>query len=155
MPGKLDEASGWWFFDSVQEFWESEGLEGMTACVERDRFWGRLDKGVMIIEDSMARELTGEELQQGCQPNTLMVVQLENRDRSGNWRRLSTPPPRTGKFDAFMDEVEEVAIRFGCQFVWVDQVVSDFLPEKFERRGYQRIENFAHRPQPDFVKALH
>ena len=74
------------------------------------------------------RKLTSDRLAQGKRANTLMVMQVHNSDRSRNWERCDPPPPRTGKFDRFMDEVEAVALRAGCRFVWVDSVANEFLP---------------------------
>lgn len=152
MPGKHDEFSGWWYFDSVQELWDAEGLEDKNLWVERDRFMGWLQKGV--VEDGFPRALKRGDVEQGRQPDILFILQLRNLDRPHNWDRLPNPPPRTGKLATFMDEVEAVAARGGCWYVWVDKVANGFLGEKLENRGYRRLPNPDGFPNPDYLKLL-
>ena len=77
---------------------------------------------------------------------------MHNPNRSSwNWKQLSNPPVCTGKFAAFIEEVEAVAERFELDFVWVEDVGNEFLPAKFERMGYRRAE---HEPYPDYVKVM-
>ena len=69
------------------------------------------------------KRLTGDHLAQGKLPNTLMVMDVDNTDRTWNSERLDPPPSRTGKFDQFMDEVKAVARRAGYRFVlWPNPV---------------------------------
>ena len=144
------EPLGWSYFDSVQEFWDSEELEKENTWVERDRFGGRLQKAVAI--DQYPRKLKLEDLELGIQPNTLMILNLVNLDCSSNYCLHTNPRPRTGKLDSFMDEVEEVAIRAGCRFVYIKSVFNNFLPEKFKRRGYLMIPVWPDRP--NFIKVI-
>ena len=123
-----------------------------TTWIDRDGFFGRLQKG--LLEKASVRKLTSERLAQGKLPNTLTVMQVHNSDWSRNWERRDPPPPRTGKFDQFMDEVEAVALRAGCRFVWVDSVANEFLPAKLERRRYRRVQHECDFPSPDYVKTL-
>ena len=90
----------------------------------------------------------------GTRPDTLIIVQVDNLDRTANWRRLENPPPRTGMFSAFMDEVEEVAASAGCRHVWVEKVANEFLLEKLESRGYRRREDPNGFSNADYVKFL-
>lgn len=152
MPGRRDGDTNQWTFDSVQEFWDSKVSGQPPACVQRGSFVGLLLKG--IVEDRRPRVLESEDIRAGRQPDALIVAQVQNCDRTWNWDRLEPPPPRTGKFSAFMDEVEEVAIRSGCQLVWIEKVANEFLPEKLERRGYQRMDRPAGSSNPDYVKFL-
>ena len=94
-------------FSSVQDFWDAEDLEGQPASVWKGKFQGKLQKG--LVDDGKLREFRREDLQRGIGPDTLIVLLLVNRDRHRNRERLQSPPPRTGLFAAFMDEVEEVA----------------------------------------------
>ena len=67
---------------------------------------------------------------------------------------MQNPPPRTGRFSAFMDEVESVAARTECRHVWVEKVANEFLPEKLENRGYKSLNDPDGFPNPDYVKFL-
>ena len=67
---------------------------------------------------------------------------------------MENPPPRTGMFSAFMDEMEEVASRAGCRHVWVEKVANEFLPEKLENRGYRGLNHADGFPNPDYVNFL-
>ena len=49
--------------------------------VDRDGFLGRL------LEDLSTNRLTSDRPEQGTLPNTLMVMQVHNADRSWNWER--------------------------------------------------------------------
>ena len=147
-----DQLTKWWFFDSVQDLWDAQGLEDATMFVDRDGFLGRLQKG--LFEDLSMTRVTSDQLAQGKLPNALMVIQVHNADRSWNWELLDPPPHRTGKFDQFMDEVEAVARREGCRYVWVDSVANEFLPAKLERRGYRRVRYEYDFPNPDYIKTL-
>ena len=140
-----------WNFDTVQEFWEDQGSGRLPASVRQGSFVGKLLKG--IVENGRLRELRSEDAASGIQPDTLIVVQVQNLERTRNWDRSANPPPRTGLFSAFMDEVEEVAIRAGCH-VWVEKVANGFLPEKPEARGYRRLDDPYGFPNPDYVKFL-
>ena len=152
MPGQRDEDTNQWTFDSVQEFWDSNVSGQPPACVQRGSFAGLLLKG--IVENRRPRVLEPDDIRAGRQPDALIVSQVQNFDRTENWDRLEPPPPRTGKFSAFMDEVEGVAIRSGCQLVWIGKVANKFLPEKLEKRGYERMDRPAGLSNPDYVKFL-
>ena len=41
-----DEVTKCWFFDSVQDLWDAQGLENATMFVDRDGFFGGLQKGL-------------------------------------------------------------------------------------------------------------
>ena len=142
-------AVGWRLFDTVEEFWEAEVREDEIAWVERDGFQGWLAKGV--VGDGPLGNLKTTDRGPRCRYNAIIVRQLHNPCRYWNWEFSPNPPPRTGRFDAFMDEVESVAVRSGLQFVRIEKVANEFLPSKFEGRGYKRIEGF---PNPSFVKKL-
>ena len=139
-------------FNSVQDFWDAEDLDEQVAYVRKGPFQGKLLKG--LIEDGKLRELRRVDLERGIVADTLIVLHVLNHDRASNYDRMEPPPLRTGRFSAFMDEVEEVAIRAGCWWVRVEDVFNTFLPEKLERRGYQRIPG-SDDPNPDYVKLLH
>ena len=111
MPGVRDEITKQWTFDTVQEFWDSRVSGWLPARVKKGSFVGQVLKG--IIEDGQLRVLESKDLRAGRQPDTLIVDQVMNFERTWNWGRLQPPPPRTGRFAAFMDEVEEVAARVG------------------------------------------
>ena len=153
MPGVRDEITKQWTFDTVQEFWNSRVSGWLPARVKRGSFVGQVLKG--IVENSQLRVLEPADLRAGKQPDTLIVDQVMNFERTRNWERRDTPPPRTGKFSAFMDEVEEVAARFGCHQVVVEKVANEFLPEKLENRGYRKVEDPDGFPNPNYVKFLH
>ena len=148
MPGRRDE-HGWWYFDTVQEFWETGGLEGEITWVDRDGFQGQLAKGLLGSEG--LRPSMVEDRQEGHSYDVIIVEQLHNPCRSGNYYYSDNPPRRTGKFSEFMDELEAVAVELGIQFVWVEKVFNTFLPSKLERRGYRRIDTVY---LPDYVKTF-
>ena len=134
-------------FSSVQDFWDAEDLEGQAASVWK----GKLQKG--LADDGKLREFRREDMERGLGPDTLIVLLLLNHDRKWNRERLQPPPPRTGLFSAFMDEVEEVATQAGCQCVRVADTLDEFVPEKLEERGYERVP-CSDDPNPDYVKVL-
>ena len=152
MPGVRDEITKQWTFDTVQEFWDSRVSRWLPARVKKGSFVGQVLKG--IIEDDQLRVLESKDLRAARQPDTLIVDQVMNFDRTWNWDRLLPPPPRTGRFAAFMDEVEEVAARVGCRHVVVEKVANEFLPEKLENRGYKKVEDPHKFPNPNYVKFL-
>ncbi len=152
MPGRRDEITRQWIFDSVQEFWDSKVSGQIPASVQQGSFVGQLLKG--IVENRQLRVLEPEDLRAGRRPDVLIVAQVQNFERTWNWERLQPPPPRTGRFAMFMDEVEEVAIRSGCRHVWIEKVANKFLPEKLEARGYRRLNHSDGFPNPDYVKFL-
>lgn len=152
MPSRRDPITRQWIFDSVQEFWDSKVSGQIPASVQQGSFVGQLLKG--IVENRQLRVLEPEDLSAGRQPDVLIVAQVQNFDRTWNWDRLEQPPPRTGRFAAFMNEVEEVAIRSGCQLVWIEKVANKFLPEKLEARGYRRLNHPDGFPNPDYMKFL-
>ena len=152
MPGKRDEITKRWCFDSVQEFWDSRVSGRVPASVQQGSFVGQLLKE--IVDNGRLRELQREDVESGARPDTLIVSQVLNLDKNWNWDRLQNPPPRTGMFSAFMGEVEEVAARSGCRHVWVEKVANEFLPEKLEARGYKRLDDPSGFPNPDYVKFL-
>ena len=90
------------------------------AYIRQGSFQGKVLKG--LVEDQRLREFRREDLERGIRPDTLIVVNVMNLDRDSNWKRLQSPPPRTGRFSAFMDEVEEVATKAGCRYVQVESV---------------------------------
>ncbi|MYC37041.1 MAG: hypothetical protein F4X66_09040 [Chloroflexi bacterium] len=105
-----------------------------------------------IVENGQLRVLEPEDLRSGKEPDTLIVDQVLNFDRTRNWERLEPPPPQTGRFSAFMDEVDEVAALAGCRHVWVEKVANEFLPENLECRGYSRLNHADGFPNPGYVK---
>ena len=139
-------------FYSVQDFWDAKDLEGEMAYIRQGSFQGKVLKG--LVEDQRLREFRREDLERGIRPDTLIVVNVMNLDRDSNWKRLQSPPPRTGRFSAFMDEVEEVATKAGCRYVQVESVFNEFLPEKLEERGYRMLSSSGSSPNPDYVKVL-
>ena len=152
MMGRRDEISGRRLFDSVQEFWDSNLLGRLPASVQKGSFVGQVLKG--IVDKGKLRELRSVDVKSGTRPDTLIVAQVLNLERTWNWDLLKEPPPRTGEFSAFMNEVEEVAARAGCRHVWVKKVANEFLPEKLEDRGYKRLDSPDGFPNPDYVKFL-
>ena len=151
MTGVYNEITKQWYFNSVQDFWDAEGLDGQDTYVLKGPFQGKLQKG--LVDDGKLREFRRVDLERGLVPDTLIVLHVLNDDRGRNYCRMQPPPPRTGRFSAFMDEVEEVATHARCRLVWVENVFNEFLPEKLERRGYQKIPG-SDNPHPDYVKIL-
>ena len=149
MAGRFHEATKRWHFDSVQDFWEAEGFEGQIGYVWKGRFEGEVQKGMA----HPLREYTREALERGIEPDTLIVRRVQNHDRPSNHECEQPPPPRTGLFSAFMDEVEEVAHQAGCRLVWVKDVYNKFLRKKLEERGYREIPESAD-PNPDYAGVL-
>ena len=43
MKGRRNEI-GWWYFDTVEDFWKAEGIEGQITWVERNGFSGVVGK---------------------------------------------------------------------------------------------------------------
>lgn len=125
------------------------GLEKSTAIIEKGSFNGRLQKG--ILERWELREATLEDREQSRTYNVIIVKLVINHDRTWNWDYLHYPPRRTGKFDRFMDEVEDVAKEFGIANVLVEHVAHEFLPSKLERRGYFRVDSSLPR-RPNYLK---
>ena len=152
MPGRRDEITKRWFFDSVHEFWDSRVIGWLPASVQHGCFVGQVLKG--IVDEGRLREMRREDVESGRRPDTLIVSQVLNLDRTWNWDRLEKPPPRTGLFSAFMDDVEEVAADAGCRQVVAEKVANGFLPEKLENRGYRKVENQDRFPNPNYVKFL-
>ena len=152
MPCNFDDRRKLWIFDSVQEFWDAHGLGWQTAEVEKGNFVGKVRKG--LVDGGLLRELRSDDIELGTLPDTLIVVQVDNLERNQNFIKLKNPPPRTGLFEAFMDEVEDVAARSGCRHVWVEKVFNEFLLEKLERRGYKKVDNPNWVPNPDYMKFL-
>ena len=152
MAGRFEEALNQWGFESVQEFWDSEVWGWLPSTVRQGSFEGKVLKG--IVDNGKLRELQKEDVESGTRPNALIVSQVQNLERPRNWNRSPKPPPRTGRFSAFMDEVEEVAARGGCQYVWVEKVANEFLPEKLEARGYHRLNDPEGFPNPDYLKIM-
>lgn len=151
MTGERNELTKQWYFSSVQDFWDAEDLDGYDAYVRKGPFQGKLQKS--LVDDGELREFSRMDLERGLTPDTLLVLHVLNDDRANNCDRMQPPPPRTGRFSAFMDEVEEVAIEARCRWVWIADVFNEFLPEKLERRGYQKIQG-SDDPHPDYVKVL-
>ena len=151
MTGEYDEATKHWYFNSVQDFWDAEDLDGQAAYVRKGRFLGKLQKG--LVDDGKLREFRRVDLERGIEADTLIVLHVLNHNRASNYDRMQPPPRRTGRFSAFMDEVEEVALQAGCRWVWVEDVFNAFLPEKLERRGYQKIPG-SDDSNPDYVEFL-
>lgn len=152
MPSQFNDTLMRWTFESVQEFWDAQRLEEQAAYVQQGNLVGKLQKG--LVDNGQLRELRSDDIELDVRPDTLIVVQVNNLDRRWNWDRLQNPPPRTGLFAAFMDEVEEVAAGAGCRHVWVEKVANEFLPEKLESRGYKRLNDPDGFPNPDYVKFL-
>ena len=152
MPGRRDERTGQWTFNSVQDFWDSKVSGQIPAYVQQGSFVGQLLEG--IVENRQLRVLEPKDLRAGRRPDVPIVAQVQNFETTWNWERLQPPPPRTGKFSALMDEVEEVAIRAGCQLVWIERVANGFLPERLVNRGYRKAEDPYEFPNPNYVKFL-
>ena len=144
LPGRVH-------FNSVQEFWDSELLDGQATYVRQAPFEAKLEKG--ILDDGKLREFTRDDLERGIKPDILIVLHLVNYDRASNYERKTPPPRRTGLLSAFMDEAEEVATLAGCQITWVEKVFNEFLREKLENRGYQKLP-YSDSVNPDYVKFL-
>lgn len=151
MTGEFDEMTKHCHFDSVRDFWAAEGLVGQAAYVCKGPFQGKLQKGVS--DDGELRDLRPEDMVRGVEADTLIVLHVLNHERPSNYDRIQPPPRRTGLFSAFMDEAEEVAFKAGCRLVRVEDVFNKFLPEKLEKRGYQKIPG-SDDPNPDYVKVL-
>ena len=149
MAGKYVETTGQWHFNSVQDFWDAEDLEGR---VWKGRFEGKLQKG--LVDDGRLRDFRREDLEQGLEPDTLILLHVINHERANNHDCQQLPPPRTGLFSAFIDEVEEVAIQAECRSVLVDKVFNKFLRKKLKKRGYRKVPRHDRFPNPDYVKVL-
>lgn len=55
MPGRRDEITKQWIFDSVQEFWSSKVAGRYPASVQHGNFVGQVVKG--IVDEGRLREL--------------------------------------------------------------------------------------------------
>ena len=139
-------------FGTVQEFLQSEKITGKVKPVQLGGFSGELSKGV--VQDRELRDLTGEDLERGIKPDTLIIALLDNPQSHGNYIKLENPPERTGKFAAFMDEAEDAASLAGYLYVRAEKVMSGFLPEKLEARGYDRVPRDDGNSHPDYLKVL-
>ena len=147
------EESRQWVFPTVQEFWESNitgRLPGPHAIIDRDYgFWGKLSKG--LTDDSIAAlKNCGKDVGADVLALCITIEQVHSEGREHNFRRSSNPPPRTGKFDRFMDEVESFAKDAGLRLILIDKVATEFLRDKFLRRGYEAIE-YSWRGNPDYI----
>ena len=142
-----------WVFDSVYEFWQSDipgKYPGPSAIVEKDyEFWAKLSKG---LTDDAFNKLKDScvVLDNETQRLSLTVEQVHNPSREHNFRCLADPPPRTGNFDRFMDEVESFAKESGLRLILIDKVATKFLRGKFLRRGYKIID-YGFRENPDYI----
>ena len=90
-------------------------LGRIPASVQQGSFEGQLLKG--IVENGRLRELRREDMESGTRPDSLMVSQVLNLEINWNRDPLQNPPPRTGMFSPFKDEVEDVAALAGCRHV--------------------------------------
>ena len=139
-------------FDSVRAFLHSDEQRGQVEPPELGGFRGEVYKSATKI--GQFRELTTEDLEQGIQPDTLVIALLNNPKRPWNIHKMESPPKRTGKLAAFMDEAEQSAASVGYHYVRVDNIDNEFLPKKLEVRGYQRVPRNDRNSNPDCVKDL-
>ena len=109
---------------SVQEFLQSDQITGQVQPAKLAPFTGELSK--VVFENGEPRTLTGEDLDQGIKPNTLLIVLLDNPDRPWNIKKSKVPPKRTGNFTAFMDEAEKAATLYGYLYVRAEKVANEF-----------------------------
>ena len=129
-------------FDSVREFLASRATHG-RAFTKNRRFFGTLRKKTVSSKGSISFV--------AIRYAVLEVTHIVNRDRPRNWDTFAVPPPRTGLFDAFMDEVENSAREAGFSAIRVDLVSTEFLRPKFKRRGYRIISSDGN---PSYYKYL-
>lgn len=138
-------------FGSSHDFLQTTEPIGQVEPARLGRFRGELSKGIM--KEGELQDLTKGDLERGTRANTLIIVNLINHDRPTNFH-CSDNSQRTGKFAAFMDELEEATQVAGYQYIWVDKVVNEFLRKKFESRGYVKVSCDDHYSNPDYVKVL-
>ena len=74
MTGEYDEVTKHWSFNSVQDFWDAEDLDGQAAYVRKGCFEGKLQKG--LIDDRKLREFRRVDLERGIEPDTLIVLHV-------------------------------------------------------------------------------
>ena len=139
-------------FNSVREFLQSDQHRGQVEPPELGGFRGEVYKSATEI--GQLRELTEDDLNQGIQPDTLVIAILINPKQSWNVHKLEPPPKSTGKLAAFMGEAEQSATSAGYHYVRVHSIDNGFLPEKLEARGYQQVSRNDQNPNPDCVKEL-
>ena len=151
MAATYDPLAKRWYFDSVQDFWDTEGLEEQPGYIQNGPFEGKLRRGVV---QGRLRDFSREDVERGIKPDTLIILHVLNYNRQGNYDCKQPPPQRTGLFSAFMDEVEEVAFLAGCRSVVVDAVYNKFLRKKLEKRGYLRVPSAESNANPDYAKFL-
>ena len=151
MEGNHDAAITSFYFESVRDFWDADVLDSQVTLVLKGRFQGRLQKG--LFEDGKLREFRQDDIACGGRPDTLIVMHVLNHDRGSNYDRMQPPPPRTGLFSTFMEEVEDVGNREGCRQIVVEDVFNEFLPGKLEDLGYLRVPG-SDNSHPNHVKFL-
>ena len=138
------------FFDSTQEFLRSDQLWGHVRPPELDEFIGEVYK--TSTHTGELRELTQDDVDNGIEPDTLVIKTVNNPDRNWNICKMDIPPERTGYFAAFMEGAEQSAANSGYLHVRAEKVANKFLPEKLEARGYHRVSRDDGNPNPDYVK---
>lgn len=106
MPGRRDEITKRWCFDSVQEFWDSKVLGFSPASVQQGSFVGQVLKG--IVDNGRLRELRKEDVESGIRPDTLIVSQVLNLERNWNWDRLQNPHPERACFHRSWTRLKEL-----------------------------------------------
>ena len=138
------------FFTSTHEFLGSDQLWGHVKLQDRDNFIGEVYKASTHTRE--LRELTQDDVDNGIEPNALVIRTLNNPNRNWNICKMDTPPERTGHFAAFMEEAEQSAANSGYLQVQAEKVANKFLPEKLVARGYDRVSRGDGNPHPDYVK---
>ena len=138
------------FFDSIQEFLRSNQPWGQVKPPELCKFIAQVYKTSTHTDD--LRELTQDDMNNGIEPDTLVIKTVNNEKRNWNICKMAIPPERTGYFAAFMEEAEQSAANSGYLHVRAEKVSNKFLPEKLEARGYHRVSRDDGNPHPDYVK---
>ena len=78
-------------FNSTQEFLGSNQLFGHVELPERDHFIAEVCKASTHARE--LRELTQDDVDNGTEPNTLLIKLVNNQTRHWNVYEKDTPPP--------------------------------------------------------------
>jgi len=132
---------GWNICDTLDEYWNE-----WAPADQRDSIWvNGLYDGAFVAKMGKG---WGED------DDVMYVLQIHNTERYGSIyeKCWPTPPPRTGLLDRFIADIENLADRSAnCREICFYDVMNQFLPEKLERHGYSRVENYR---WPNYVKEI-
>ena len=95
MPSRRDEIIGRPYFNSVQEFWDA-GVSGwLPGTIRQGSFVGQLLRG--IVENGQLREMQPEDVESGTQPDTLIVVRVQESGKRPELGPVAESPAQDGQ----------------------------------------------------------